>query len=65
MTDITRDELGAPKIIDRSTFQASWTHCGFERRLTQEKGMPLRPPADGSPWLRWMAPHRSVANVAR
>jgi hypothetical protein len=27
----------------------SWTHCGFERRLTQEKATPLQPPDDGSP----------------
>src|SRR6266550_7300670 len=34
----------------------SWTHCGFERRLTQEKATPLQPPADGSPWSRWTVP---------
>jgi hypothetical protein len=28
----------------------SWMHCGSERKLTQEKAMPLQPPADGSPW---------------
>ena len=65
MKDIMRDELGAPKVVDRSTFQAELDALGFERRLTQEKATPLQPPADGSPWSRWMAPHRSLANVAR
>jgi hypothetical protein len=66
MTDFLKDELAAPKVVDRSTFHAApnafW---GFERRLTQEKATPLRPPADGSPWSRRMAPHRSLANVER
>jgi hypothetical protein len=65
MKDIMRDELGAPKIVDRSTFQAELEHCGFERRPTQEKATPLRPPAEGSPWSRWMAPHRSLANAGK
>jgi hypothetical protein len=53
MKDITSDELGTPKIVDRSTFQAELdAHYGFEKRLTQEKATPLQPPADGSPWSR-------------
>src|SRR5258708_6124716 len=36
-----RSSIGAPS-------KPNWTHCGFERRLTQEKATPLRPPADGS-----------------
>jgi len=51
-----KQSIGAPS-------RRSWTHCGFERRLTQEKATPLRPPADGSPWSRWTVPHRSLANV--
>jgi len=30
----------------------SWTRCGFERRLTQEKATRLQPPAGGFPWWR-------------
>jgi hypothetical protein len=65
MTDFMKDELGAPKVVDRSTFQAELDALRFEKRLTPEKATPLQPPADGSPWSRWRAPHRSLANVAR
>src|SRR5882762_2153260 len=50
--------VGAPS-------RPSWTHCGFERKLTQERATALRPPADGSPWWRSTARHRSLANVGR
>jgi predicted dithiol-disulfide oxidoreductase (DUF899 family) len=36
MKDITSDKLGAPKIVDRRTFQANWTHCGFEKAHIRE-----------------------------
>jgi hypothetical protein len=66
ITDFMRDELGAPKVVDRSTFHAELDALRVrEKALTQEKATPLRPPADGSPWSRWMAPHRSLANLAR
>ena len=59
MKDITRDELGAPKIVDRSTFQAELDTLRVrEKAHTHEKATPLQPPADGSPWSRWTAPHR-------
>jgi hypothetical protein len=60
-----RDELRAPKIVDRSAFQAELDALRVREKATQEKATPLQPPADGSPWSRWMAPHRSLANVAR
>src|SRR6266516_2278260 len=56
MTDFMRDEPPAPAVVDRVLSRPSWTHCGFERRLTQEKATPLQPPADGSPWSRWTVP---------
>ena len=65
MKDIMRDELGAPKIVDRSTFQAELDALRVREKAHTEKATPLRPPAGGSPWSRWMAPHRSLANVAR
>jgi hypothetical protein len=59
MKDIVKGELGAPQIVDRSTFQAE-----RDALRVREKATPLRPPADGSPWSRWIAPRRSLANVA-
>ena len=56
MTDFTEDGLGAPKVVDRSTFQAELDALRVRRRLTRERATPLRPPADGSPWSRWTAP---------
>lgn len=41
MTDIMRDEFGAPKIVDRSTFHTELEALRFERKLTREKVMPL------------------------
>jgi len=60
MKDFRRDELGAPKIVDRSTFQAE-----LDALRAQEKATPLQPRAGGCPWSRWMAPHRSSANMGR
>ena len=65
MTDFMRDELQHLRWLIGVLSRPSWTHCGFERRLTQEKATPLQPPADGSPWSRWTVPHRSLANVGR
>ena len=65
MKDIMRDELGAPKIVGRSTFHAELDALRVERRLTQEKATPLQRPAEGSPWSRWTVPHRSLARLAR
>ena len=51
MTGIMRDELGAPKVVDRSTFQAELDALRvLERGLTQEKAMPLRPPSRAANW---------------
>jgi hypothetical protein len=48
MKDIMRDKLGAPKIVDRSTFQAELdVLCEPSRERAMQKATPLRPPADG------------------
>jgi len=65
MKDSIGNEYGVPAVVDRDRSRPSWTHCGFERKLTHAKATRLRRPADGSPWSRWMAPHRSLASVAR
>jgi len=63
MKDVTGDALGAPKVVDRSTFQAELDACAFERRPTHGKATRLQPRAGGFPWSRWMARRRSSASV--
>ena len=41
MKDIMRDELGAPKIVDRSAFQAKLDVLGFGGRLMRGKATRL------------------------
>ena len=65
MTDLMRDELGVPKIVDRGTFQAELDALRVREKAHTKEGDVLRPPADGFPWWKRMAPHRSLANVAR
>jgi len=65
MNDIMRNELGAPKIVDRSTFQAELDALRVREKAHTRAGDAIAAAADGSPWSRWMAPHRSLANVAR
>jgi hypothetical protein len=59
MTEVRNGEkeFPVPKIVDRSISQAELDTRGFERRLTQERVTPLRPPVDDCPWSRWMARH--------
>ena len=65
ITDFMRDDLQHLRWLVGVLSRPSWTHCGFERRLTLEKATPLQPPAGGSPWSRWTPTHRSLANVGR
>jgi hypothetical protein len=62
MTDFMRDELGAPKVVDRSTLQAELNKLRVREKAQTHDGTRLWQPADGFPWSRWMAPHRSLAN---
>jgi hypothetical protein len=63
MNEHIRDR--APKIADRSTFQAELDALRLAKKLTHEKAMPLQPSAGGSPWSRSTARRRSLANVDR
>jgi hypothetical protein len=58
-------ELGAPKVVDRSTFQAELNALRAREKAHTREGTPLQPPADGSPWSRWMVPLCSLANAGR
>jgi hypothetical protein len=62
MKAIMSDELPAPKIVDRSTFQAELDRLRAREKAHTREGDAIRA---GSPWSRWLAPHRSRANVAR
>jgi len=63
MEHTMRNELGAPNIVDRSTFQAELDTLRVREKAHTREGDALRPPADGSPWWRSTARHRSLANV--
>ena len=65
MQDSMRDERGAPKIVDRSTFQAELDALRVREKAHTREGDAIAAAADGSPWSRWTVPHRSLANVAR
>jgi len=55
MAQLSRDDTG-----EKSTglSSPSWTHCGFERKLTPGKRRPSPLLADGSRWSRWMERRR-------
>ena len=57
MKDIMRDDLGAPKIVDRSTFQAELDALRVREKAHTREGDASRPPAGGCPWSRWTPPH--------
>jgi hypothetical protein len=65
MKDIMRDELGALKIVDRTTFQAELDALRVREKAHTREGDAILRPADDSLWSRRIAPHRSLANVAR
>jgi hypothetical protein len=59
MTAFTRDELAAPKVVDRNTFQAELDALRVrEKAHTRVGDAPSQPPAGGSPWSQWMVRHR-------
>jgi predicted dithiol-disulfide oxidoreductase (DUF899 family) len=65
MKDIMRDELGAPNIVDRSTFHAELDALRVREKAHTREGDAIAAARRRLPWSRWMAPHRSLANVAR
>jgi len=64
MTDFMRDELGAPKVVDRSTFHAELDALRVREKAHTREGDAIAA-ADGSPRSRWTVPHRSLANSFR
>ena len=57
MTDFMRDELGAPKIVNRSTFQAE-----LDTLRVREKGDAIAAARRRLPMVEVDVPHRSWAN---
>jgi Bacterial protein of unknown function (DUF899) len=51
MKEIMRDELGAPKIVDRSTFQAELDALRVREKAHTREGHALA--ADGRPTAQW------------
>jgi hypothetical protein len=65
MKDIMRDEFAAPKMVDRNTIQAELDALRVREKAHTREGDAIAAAPDGSPWSRWMAPHRSLATDAR
>ncbi len=59
------DELGAPPTSGPEDIPRRTGRIAVREKAHTREGDAMRPLADGSPWSRWMAPHRSLANVAR
>jgi len=58
MTDVMKVELGAPKAVDRSTFQAELDALRVREKVHIERATPLRQPAGA---CRWCAATRKQA----
>ena len=63
--DIMRDELGAPKVVNRSTFQAE-----LDTVRVREKGHTIQGDAIAAarrrlPMVEVTVPHRPLANMGR
>ncbi len=65
MKNIMRDELGAPKVVDRSTFQAELDALRVREKAHTREGDAIAAARRAFPWSKWMVRHRSLANVAR
>jgi hypothetical protein len=50
MKQIMRDVLGAPKVVDRATFQAELDALRVREKAHTREATRSRLPADGSPW---------------
>lgn len=57
MTDSMTDKLGAPKVVDRATFQAELDALRVRERAHTREGDRSRLPAGGFQWSRWLALH--------
>jgi predicted dithiol-disulfide oxidoreductase (DUF899 family) len=59
------DELAAPQIVDRSTFQAELDKLRVREKVHTREGDAIAAARRRSPRLKWMAPPRSLANAAQ
>jgi hypothetical protein len=68
MTDLMRDELGAPKVLDRSTFQAELDALGIREKAHIREGDAIAAARRRLPMVEVDGvdgARRSFANVAR
>jgi predicted dithiol-disulfide oxidoreductase (DUF899 family) len=64
MKDIMRDELGAPKTVDRSTFQAELGVLRVREKAHTREGDAIAAARRRLPMVE-MVPLRSLANMGR
>ena len=65
MKDFMRDGLGAPKIVDRSTFQAELDALRVREKAHTREGDVIAAARRRLPWSKWTVPHRSLAGPAQ
>jgi predicted dithiol-disulfide oxidoreductase (DUF899 family) len=66
MTDFSRNELGAPTAVDRSTFRAELDALRVREKAHTRESDAIAAARRRLPMVsRWTVPHRSLANVAR
>jgi predicted dithiol-disulfide oxidoreductase (DUF899 family) len=58
MTDFMRDKLGAPKIVDRRTFQVELDALQAREKAHTREGDAIAGARGGCPWSRWTPPSR-------
>jgi hypothetical protein len=64
MKDVRKDERGAPKLVDRSTFQAELDALRVREKAHTREGDAIAVAAGGCPGSRWMARHHLSASEA-
>jgi hypothetical protein len=65
MTDVMKDEFGAPKIVDRKTFQAELDALRVREKAHTREGDAIAAARRRLPMVEVEAPQRSLANVAQ
>ena len=58
MKEILRNHIGAPKIVDRGTFQAELDTLRIREKAHTREGDAIAAARRGSRWWRWIAPRR-------
>ena len=65
MTNIMRDELAAPRVVDRSTFHAELDALRAREKSHTHEGDAIAAVRRRLPMVRWTEPYRSLGNVVR